>query len=190
MPCEFSWSRRAECTHSSSLARRTAKAKSLKRTRDFPPRTGSARKAERCCAESKTRPRGSIGKRPIAPGNAAGKAQLARGIKKKKHALADPVALAARPQANPLRDGQIFAGSGAANRVLNVEGNGDGFDRLAACGGAARDRGHGSRKNGSGGAGNDGQVNRWARAGMSRRMGGGSGRSSWTVQRPAAEVGL
>src|SRR5579862_6859644 len=45
-----------ECTQSSSLARRTAKAKSLKRRRDFPPRTGSARKAARCCAESKTRP--------------------------------------------------------------------------------------------------------------------------------------
>jgi hypothetical protein len=51
--------------HSSPLARRTAKAKSLNRARDFPPRTGSARNADRCCAVSKTRPAPSTSNLPI-----------------------------------------------------------------------------------------------------------------------------
>src|SRR6478736_9695881 len=49
--------------YSSSLARRTAKARSLSETRDLPPRTGFVRKVDRCCAVSKTRPRESIAKR-------------------------------------------------------------------------------------------------------------------------------
>src|ERR1017187_1082068 len=68
---------------------------------------------------------------PHASGDAARKPELARRIQKENRAFTGAVALAARPQANPLRDGQILARRGSADRVLNVEGNGNRFDRLA-----------------------------------------------------------
>src|SRR5580765_1673383 len=70
---------------------------------------------------------------PHPPGHATGKSQLAWGIKKQKHMLADAVTLATRPQANPLGDGQVFARSDSANRVIDVEGYGHRFDNLCGC---------------------------------------------------------
>ena len=86
------------------------------------------------------------GETPHPAGDAAGESELARRIEKKKHAFADAVALAARPQANPLRDGQILTRSGAANRVLNVECDGNRLDRLAAGCRTTRNRSDGARK--------------------------------------------
>src|SRR6266700_2839587 len=84
---------------------------------------------------------------PHPAGHATGKSQLAWGIKEKKHAFADAVTLAARPQANPLRDGQILSRDRSANRVVNVEGDGDGFHRLTRRGGTPLDSRDGPGKN-------------------------------------------
>ena len=68
-------------------------------------------------------------------GDATGQSQFAGRIEKEEHALADAIALAARPQANPLRDGQVLAGHCAADRSFHMERDGDGLDRLAAVAG-------------------------------------------------------
>lgn len=60
--------------------------------------------------------------------------------------LADAIPLAPRPQAYPLRDGQVFAGERSANRILDVEGDGDRFYGLAVGRGTPRDRNYRARK--------------------------------------------
>ena len=86
---------------------------------DFPPSTGSAWKAERCCADSKTRPQESTGKRPMAPATQLVSPNLLE-VRKEKHSFAHTIALAAGPEPDPLRDRQILARSGSANRVLST----------------------------------------------------------------------
>src|SRR5271169_6636567 len=84
---------------------------------------------------------------PHSPGHTTGQSELARGVEKKKHLFADTVTLGARPQANPLRDGQILTGTGAADGALNVERDGNRLHRLAVACGTARDGGDGTGKN-------------------------------------------
>src|SRR5579862_5217738 len=100
---------------------------------------------------------------PHASGDATGEAQFARWIKEEKHAFADAVALAARPQANPLRNGQVFAGDGATKRILDVEGDGDCLHCLGASGWMIRDRPYSAQENGAGSARNHRQsdCSRW-----------------------------
>src|SRR6266700_5365745 len=86
---------------------------------------------------------------PHPAGHATGKSQLAWGIKEKEHAFADAVALAARPQANPLRDGQVFSRNGPANCVVDMKGDGHGFDDLRAGGRTAPNGGDRAGKNSS-----------------------------------------
>src|SRR5579859_188444 len=69
---------------------------------------------------------------PHRRGHTAGQPQLARRIKKQQHPLADAVPLPARPQPNPLRDGQLLAGRRAANRLLDMKRDRDRLDCLPA----------------------------------------------------------
>src|ERR1700722_9360389 len=96
------------------------------------------------------------------PAHAAGEAELTRGIEKKKHAFANAVTLAARPQANPLRNGQVPARSGSANRILDVESDNDGLQRLAMGRGTPRDSDYRPGKNCARGASDQGEANRSA----------------------------
>src|ERR1700687_108745 len=93
------------------------------------------------------------------PGDATGQSQLAGGIEKEKHAFADAISLAARPQANPLRDCEILARSGAANRVVDVERDGYSFNCLPVVRGTPRDSHYGARKDCAGSASNRGKAN-------------------------------
>src|SRR6516165_2965901 len=60
-------------------------------------------------------------KTPQRSSNPAGQPQLACRIKKKHDSLANPIALAHRPQPYPLRDRQISASSCAADGIFHVE---------------------------------------------------------------------
>ena len=111
------------------------------------------------CREQDAAP-GIDGQTPHPPGDAAGQAEFASGIQEKQNAFPHAVALAARPQANPLRNRQILAGSGATNGVFDMKGNGDSLYGLAAGRGVAGDGRDSAGKNGSGGAGERGQVDR------------------------------
>src|SRR5437660_3519938 len=105
------------------------------------------------------------GETPHPAGDATGESQLAQGIQKKKHAFTDAIALPARPQANPLRDGQILAGSGATNRVLDVKSDGDRFHRLPLGRGTARNGSDRAGENSARPASDDGEADRyWWRA--------------------------
>jgi len=78
--------------------------------------------------------------------NATGKPQLAWGIEKQQHTLPQAVALAARPQADPLGDGQVLTGDSSTDGLFYMEGDGYGFDRLAGVRRTSRDRGDGPGK--------------------------------------------
>src|ERR1700686_1216327 len=93
------------------------------------------------------------------PGDATGQPELAGGIEKEKHAIADAIPLAARPQADPLRDREILARSGAANRVVAAERDGNRLCCLPVVRGTPRDRHYSPRKNCAGSASNWGKAN-------------------------------
>src|SRR5579863_4739408 len=99
---------------------------------------------------------------PQSAADTTGESELARRIEKKKHAFTHAVALPARPKANPLRDGQILARSGSANRIFNMEGDGHRFHTLAVGCRTTRDRAHRPRENGARGASEHGET-KWAR---------------------------
>src|SRR5260221_100398 len=105
------------------------------------------------------------GETPHPAGDATGESQLAWGIENKKHAFTEAVALAVRPQANPLRDSQILAGSGSTNRVLDAKGDGDRFDGLAVSGETPRNGSDRAGENSARPASDDGEADRyWWRA--------------------------
>lgn len=83
MPRRFSWSPPSS-RHSSSPACLTAKAKSPKRARDFPPSTGSLPHAAVCCAVSSTHPERSTVKRPSVPPTQLVSPNLLTGYKKRR----------------------------------------------------------------------------------------------------------
>src|SRR5579872_2390447 len=80
------------------------------------------------------------------PANATGQAQLASWIKEKQHALAYPIALTRRPQANPLEDCDFLAWSSAADRLLDMEADQNRLNWLCAIAAMTFDVGHGSGK--------------------------------------------
>src|SRR5260370_32580462 len=97
---------------------------------------------------------------PHACGDAAREPEFARWVEKKKPPLAHAVALATRPQANPLRYGQILARCGSANRILNVEGNGNRFDRLSLGRSVTLNRNDSAGKNCARGTSDQGEADR------------------------------
>ncbi len=87
-------------------------------------------------------------------GDRTGQAKLAGRIQKQKNAFADSIALATRPQANPLRDGDIFSRSRAANRSIDMKLNFHGLHCRAAGRRPALHALHRAREDQSGSAGN------------------------------------
>ena len=85
--------------------------------------------------------------------DAAGKAELASRIQQKKHALAHSIPLAGRPEPDPLRDRDLLTSTGPADRLLDMEADGNDLDRLRAAGRVTLYAGDSSRENRSSGAG-------------------------------------
>jgi hypothetical protein len=99
-----------------------------------------------------------VGRKPDSPpcvhfeaahrsGYTTGQPQLAGGIQEQQNAFAEAIALTAGPKASPLQDREIFSFPDAANRALNVKGDGDCGERLRLIRGTALNPGDGTGKN-------------------------------------------
>src|SRR5438552_1200465 len=91
---------------------------------------------------------------PHGPANATCKSQLARRIQEEQNAIAHLIALAAGPQANPLKDGEIASGAGPADAALHAESDGHNPRPLIAGNDHPRNRSDGSGKDDSRGTRN------------------------------------
>jgi len=92
--------------------------------------------------------------------NATGESQLASRIQEKENSLTHAIALTRRPQADPLRDGQVFARRDSPDGILDMKCNRDSLYRLSAGGRMVIDPRNGSGKDSPGRARNLGKAGR------------------------------